>query len=53
VIDTLLMGGRMSDEMRSELHTLMDGYNHASGGPQRVIETIFAIVASPLAAIQI
>ncbi|MBX2824674.1 MAG: DUF1800 domain-containing protein [Gammaproteobacteria bacterium] len=52
-LDILLLGGRMTEEMRSVLHTLMDGYSYASGGPQRVIETIFMIASSPAAAIQI
>ncbi|MBX2882110.1 MAG: DUF1800 domain-containing protein [Granulosicoccus sp.] len=52
-LDTLLLGGRMTDEMKQEIRTLMNGYDHESAGPQRVIESIFLIVSSPAAAIQI
>jgi len=52
-LDMLLLGGRMSDALRQELRTLMNQYDYDSGGPQRVIETIFMIVSSPAAAVQI
>lgn len=52
-LDTLLLGGRMTDEMKQEIRTLMEGYGYESAGPKRVIESIFLIVASPAAAIQI
>lgn len=52
-LNMLLLGGRMTNEMKQTLNALMDGYDHESAGPQRVIESIFIIVSSPQAAIQI
>lgn len=51
-LNLLLMGGRMSQEMRTEILWMMDQRNYANAASQRVVEAIFLIVTSPDAAIQ-
>jgi len=51
-LDLLLLGGQMSDELRTDVKSLMNERNHASGASQRVVEAIFLIATSPDAAIQ-
>lgn len=51
-LDLLLLGGQMSDELRTELKNLMNERSYANGASQRVVEAIFLIATSPDAAIQ-
>ena len=51
-LDLLLLGGRMSPELRSETQLMMDQRNYNGGASQRVVEAIFLIASSPEAAIQ-
>ncbi len=51
-LDLLLLGGRMSAELRAETQQLMDQRNYNGGASQRVVEAIFLIASSPEAAIQ-
>lgn len=51
-LDLLLLGGRMSAELRQEVETLMNTRDYAGGASQRVVEAIFLIVTSPEGAIQ-
>ena len=51
-LDLLLLGGRMTDELRSEVLTLMEERDYRGGNAQRVVEAIYLIASSPEAAIQ-
>lgn len=51
-LDLLLLGGRMSAELRQEVEKLMNTRDYAGGASQRVVEAIFLIVTSPEGAIQ-
>jgi hypothetical protein len=51
-LDLLLLGGRMSDELRTEIIALMDERDYRGGDAQRVVEAIYLIASSPEAAIQ-
>lgn len=52
-LNLLLLGGRMSNGLRAEVHGLMDARDYGSGASQRVVEAIFLISSSPEAAIQL
>ena len=51
-LDLLLLGGRMSADLRREVITLMNERDYNGAASQRVVEAIFLIVTSPEAAIQ-
>lgn len=51
-LNLLLLGGRMSPELRNDVNLLMDERSYSSGASQRVVEAIFLIVTSPDAAVQ-
>jgi len=51
-LDLLLLGGRMSDDLRLEVNTLMDSRDYRNAASQRIAEAIFLIISSPEAAIQ-
>lgn len=51
-LDLLLLGGRMSDELRLEVNQLMDSRDYNNASSQRIAEAIFLIVSSPEAAVQ-
>lgn len=51
-LDLLLLGGRMSAELRSEVEYLMSQRNYNGAASQRVVEAIFLIASSPEAAVQ-
>ncbi len=51
-LDLLLLGGRMTADLRLEVNKLMDSRDYKNGASQRVVEAIFLIVSSPEAAIQ-
>ena len=51
-LDLLLLGGRMTDELRSEVKQLMSERDYTGGDAQRVVEAIYLIASSPEAAIQ-
>jgi len=51
-LNNLLLGGRMSEELRNETRSLMAARDYAGGASQRVVEAIFLIASSPEAAIQ-
>jgi len=52
-LDLLLLGGRMSDELRQEVGKLMDARDYENAASQRIAEAIFLIISSPEAAIQL
>jgi len=52
-LDMLLLGGRMSNELRSAVSQLMDARNYSNAASQRIAEAIFLIISSPEAAVQI
>jgi len=52
-LNLLLLGGRMTDDLRSQVNRLMDERGYDGGESQRVVEAIFLIVSSPEAAIQL
>lgn len=52
-LDLLLLGGRMSDELRQEVSKLMDARDYNNAESQRIAEAIFLIMSSPEAAIQL
>ena len=52
-LDILLLGGRMSSELRLQVSQLMDARTFENAAPQRVSEAIFLISSSPEAAIQL
>ncbi|MDB4224535.1 DUF1800 domain-containing protein [Granulosicoccus sp.] len=51
-LDLLLLGGRMTDELRSEVIALMNERDYRGGDAQRVVEAIYLIASSPEATIQ-
>lgn len=51
-LDLLLLGGRMSDDLRLEVNILMDSRDYRNGASQRIAEAIFLMISSPEAAIQ-
>ena len=51
-LDLLMLGGRMSADLRYEVNLLMDARNYENAASQRVVEAIFLIATSPEAAIQ-
>ena len=51
-LDLLLLGGRMTPELRNETRALMDARDYQNAASQRVAEAIFLIASSPEAAIQ-
>jgi len=51
-LNLLLLGGRMSADLRLEINKLMDERNYTNGASNRIAEAIFLIVSSPEAAIQ-
>lgn len=51
-LDLLLLGGRMSDDLRLEVNQLMDSRDYNNASSQRIAEAIFLIISSPEAAIQ-
>jgi len=52
-LDLLLLGGRMSADLRQEVSRLMDSRDYDNAASQRIAEAIFLIMSSPEAAIQI
>ena len=52
-LDILLLGGRMSSELRLQVSQLMDARTYDNAASQRVSEAIFLISSSPEAAIQL
>ncbi len=52
-LDMLLLGGRMSDELRDTVSQLMDSRDYPNAASQRIAEAIFLIISSPEAAVQI
>jgi len=51
-LNLLLLGGRMSDDLRFEINRLMDSRDYRNAGSQQISEAIFLIVSSPEAAVQ-
>lgn len=51
-LDLLLLGGKMSPELRQIALDLMNARDYSGGASQRVVEAIFLIATSPEAAIQ-
>ncbi len=51
-LDMLLLGGKMSPELRQIALDLMNARDYSGGASQRVVEAIFLIATSPEAAIQ-
>ena len=51
-LDLLLLGGRMTADLRLEVNKLMDSRDYKNAASQRVAEAIFLIASSPEAAIQ-
>lgn len=51
-LDLLLLGGRMSDQLRAQVDQLMQARSYENSAPLRVTEAIFLITSSPEAAIQ-
>lgn len=51
-LDLLLLGGRMSAELREEVNQMMDARDNPNSASLRVVEAIFVIVTSPEAALQ-
>jgi len=51
-LDLLLLGGRMTPELRQTVSQMMDTRNYANAASQRVVEAIYLIVSSPEAALQ-
>jgi len=51
-LDLLLLGGRMSADLRLEVNTLMDSRDYNNAASQRIAEAIFMIISSPEAAVQ-
>lgn len=52
-LNLLLLGGRMSTELKDEVEALMSTRTHAGAESLRVTEAIFLIVTSPEAALQL
>ncbi len=51
-LNLVLLGGRMSADLRLEVNRLMDTRDYSNAASQRIAEAIFLIVSSPEAAIQ-
>jgi len=51
-LDLLLLGGRMSADLRLEVNRLMDTRDYRNAASQRIAEAIFLIISSPEAAVQ-
>ncbi len=51
-LNLLLLGGRMSDELRNEAMNIMSARNYSNAASQRVAEAIFLIISSPESMIQ-
>lgn len=51
-LNLLMLGGRMSPELRNEVLALMSSRSYANAASQRVVEAIFLIASSPEAALQ-
>lgn len=51
-LDLLMLGGRMSPELRYEVNALMDARDYPGAASQRVVEAIYLIASSPEAALQ-
>lgn len=51
-LDLILLGGRMSADLRLEVNQLMDSRDYNNASSQRIAEAIFLIISSPEAAIQ-
>lgn len=51
-LDLLLLGGRMSTQLRLEVESLMSQRSYDGAASQRVVEAIFLISTSPEAAVQ-
>ncbi|MFK7993145.1 MAG: DUF1800 family protein [Granulosicoccus sp.] len=51
-LDLLMLGGRMTDELRHQVSELMETRNYNNAASQRVVEAIFLIASSPEAALQ-
>jgi len=51
-LDLLLLGGRMSADLRHEVNKLMDTRDYRNAASQQIAEAIFLIISSPEAAIQ-
>lgn len=51
-LDLLLLGGRMSTDLRLEVNTLMNTRDYKNAASQRIAEAIFMIISSPEAAVQ-
>ncbi len=52
-LNTLLLGGRMSESLKNEIKLLMDGRPGENAASTRVTEAIFLVVTSPEASVQI
>jgi len=52
-LDLLILGGRMSEQLRNEVSSLMDTRDYNNAASQRIAEAIFLIMSSPEAAIQL
>ena len=52
-LNQVLMGGTMSDALRSEARALMDARDYGWADSQKVVEAIFLIVSSPESAVQL
>ena len=51
-LNLLLLGGRMSSELRNEVTSLMSARDYEGSESQRVVEAIYLIASSPEAALQ-
>lgn len=51
-LNLLLLGGRMTEELKTEILALMDERDYEGGEAQRVVEAIYLVASSPEAAIQ-
>lgn len=51
-LNLLLLGGRMSSELRNEVSSLMSARDYDGSESQRVVEAIYLIASSPEAALQ-
>lgn len=52
-LDLLLLGGRMSEDLKDEIMQMMSARDYEGAESMRVVEAIFLIISSPEAAIQI
>ncbi len=51
-LDLLLLGGRMTTELRETVSQMMEARDYPNAASQRVVEAIFIVVSSPEAALQ-